>query len=252
MGLYNKFADIYQRGPYLRFSQILVETVLPEYLEELGVTPKKVLDIACGEGSFAVGMAKLGYEVTGVDQSPQMIALAESRAAEEGVLADFFVEDMRSIPFFNEFDLVTCFFDSLNYMLTIKDLQEAFQNAYQALKPGGFFIFDMNTIFGLAVEWMQAKTYVQNEADDFIEIHRQEYDYENQIATMHITIFKQQGELWERIDEAHHERGYPIADLQYLLTQMGFEISGMYGSLRKRTEVNTNSPRVWFINRKPG
>ena len=60
MGLYNKFADIYQRGPYLRFSQVLVETVLPEYLEELGVTPKKVLDIACGEGSFAVGMAKIG------------------------------------------------------------------------------------------------------------------------------------------------------------------------------------------------
>lgn len=252
MGLYNKFADIYQRGPYLRFSQVLVETVLPEYLEELGIVPKKVLDIACGEGSFAVGMAKLGYEVIGIDQSPQMIALAESRAAEEGALVDFFVEDMRSIPFFNEFDLVTCFFDSLNYMLTIKDLQEAFQNAYQALKPGGFFIFDMNTIFGLAVEWMQAKTYVQNEADDFIEIHRQEYDYENQIATMHITIFKEQGALWERIDEAHHERGYPIADLQYLLTQMGFEISGMYGSLRKRTEVNSNSPRVWFVNRKPG
>jgi len=252
MGLYNKFADIYQRGPYLRFSQVLVETVLPEYLEELGIVPKKVLDIACGEGSFAVGMAKLGYEVTGVDQSPQMIALAESRAVEEDVSVEFFVEDMRSVPFFNEFDLVTCFFDSLNYMLTIKDLQEAFQNAYQALKPGGFLIFDMNTIFGLAVEWMQAKTYVQNEADDFIEIHRQEYDYENQIATMHITIFKQRGALWERIDEAHHERGYPIADLQYLLTQMGFEISGMYGSLRKRTEVNSNSPRVWFVNRKPG
>jgi len=251
MGLYNKFADIYQRGPYLRFSQILVETVLPEYLEELGIAPEKVLDIACGEGSFAVGMAKLGYEVTGVDQSPQMIALAESRAAEEDMSVKFFVEDMRSIPFFNEFDLVTCFFDSLNYMLTIKDLQEAFQKAYQALKPGGFYIFDMNTIFGLAVEWMQAKTYIQNEADDFIEIHRQEYDYENQIATMHITIFKQQGDLWERIDEAHHERGYPIADLQYLLSQLGFEITGMFGNLRKRTDVNTNSPRVWFVARKP-
>ncbi len=237
MGLYDKFATIYQRGPYLRFSQVLVETVLPEYLEELGIEPQKVLDIACGEGSFAVGMAKLGYEVTGIDQSPQMIALAEARAQEEGVAVEFLVEDMRSIPFANEFDLATCFFDSLNYMLTVKDLGEAFQSAYQALKPGGFYIFDMNTIFGLAVDWMRAKTYVQNEAEDFIEIHRQEYDYENQIATMHITIFKQHGELWERADEAHHERGYPIADLQFLLTQLGFSITGMLACASAQTLI---------------
>jgi SAM-dependent methyltransferase len=251
MALYDKFATIYQRGPYLRFSQVIVETILPEYLEELGIEPEKVLDIACGEGSFAVGMSKLGYAVTGVDQSPQMISLAKAKAQAEGEAVEFYVEDMRSLQFDNEFDLATCFFDSVNYMLTVKDLDDAFQNAYQALKPGGFYIFDMNTIFGLAVDWMRAKTYIQNEGDDFIEIHRQEYDYENQIATMHVIIFKQQGELWERIDEAHHERGYPIADIQYLLTQMGFTIMGMYGSLRKRTEVTTNSPRVWFVVRKP-
>lgn len=251
MGLYDKFASIYQRGPYLRFSQVLVESVLPDYLEELGVEPQTVLDIACGEGSFAVGMAKLGYEVTGIDQSPQMIALAKARAEEAGVDVNFSVEDMRSISYAAEFDLATCFFDSLNYMLTIKGLQEAFQSAYKALKPGGFYIFDMNTIFGLAVDWMRSETYIQNEADDFMEIHRQEYDYENQIATMHVTIFKQKGQLWERIDETHHERGYPIADIQFLLSQLGFEITGMYSDLRKRADVNTNSPRVWFVARKP-
>jgi SAM-dependent methyltransferase len=252
MTIYDQFAYAYQRGPYLRFSQNLVESVLPDYLTEIGVKPSHLLDMACGEGSLAVGMAKLGYQVTGIDQSQRMIALAKERASKEGVDVTFFVEDMRSLPYQGKFSLVTCFFDSLNYLLTIRDLQEAFKGAYRALRPGGFFIFDMNTIYGLAVDWMREETYIQNESQDFIEIHRQSYDYENQIATMDVTVFSQQGTLWERMDETHRERGYPIADIQFLLNETGFMITGMYGNLKKRTEVQTTSPRVWFTARKPG
>ncbi len=236
----------------MRFSQNLVESVLPEYLDEIGVRPSSLLDVACGEGSFAVGMAKLGYRVTGIDQSQRMIDLANAHARKDGVDINFLVEDMRSIPYHQEFKIVTCFFDSLNYLLNIRDLHLAFKGAYRALEPGGFYIFDMNTIYGLAVDWMREETYIQNEADDFIEIHRQSYDYENQIATMDITIFLRRGELWERIDETHRERGYPIADIQFLLTESGFNIHGMYGSLKRRSEIQSTSSRVWFIARKPG
>ncbi len=252
MPLYDQFAAIYQRGPYLRFSQNLAETVLPEYLEEMGIAPKNILDIACGEGSLAVALAERGFQVTGIDQSMQMIELAQDRALAAGMDVDFRVEDMRSLPFVGEFDLVTCFFDSLNYMLTVADLQEAFLGAFRALRPGGFYIFDMNTVYGLAVDWMRQETYIQNETDDFIELHRQEFDYENTIASMMVTVFQKKGELWERFEEVHQERGYPLADIQFLLTTIGFEITGMYGSLSKRTSVQTTSSRVWFTARKPG
>jgi len=252
MALYDQFASIYQRGPYIRFSQGLAESILPDYLTDLGIELKDVLDVACGEGSFAIVMSKLGFNVTGVDQSQQMIDLAKERAQKENEPINFHTEDMRELPYEDDFDLVTCFFDSLNYMLTIRDLQEAFQSAYKALRAGGVYIFDMNTIYGLAVDWMREETYIQNEADDFMEIHRQSFDYENQVATMEITVFNQRDELWERFDETHRERGYPIADIQFLLNETGFEIAGMFGSLSKRTEVQTNSPRVWFTARKPG
>jgi 2-polyprenyl-3-methyl-5-hydroxy-6-metoxy-1,4-benzoquinol methylase len=251
MSIYHRFASIYQRGPYVRFSQKLAESVLPEYLALIDFHPVDLLDIACGEGSFAVAMAEQGYRVTGVDQSAEMIDLACDRAREAGVEVNFFVEDMRNLRYQGEFDLVTCLFDSMNYLLTVKDLQDAIHCAFDALRPGGYYIFDMNTIYGLAVDWMAERTYVQNEADDFIEYHQQEFDYENLVASMEITIFKQQGELWERIRETHRERGYPIADLQFLLTEAGYEIAGMYGSLSKRTELQTTSPRVFFIAKKP-
>ncbi len=251
MAIYKDFALIYQQGPYLQFSQNLADTILPDYLTELGFEPKDILDVACGEGSFAVAMSKQGFQVTGIDQSSAMIELARKRAlkAEENV--QFMVEDMRSMSFEACFDLVTCIFDSLNYMLTVRDLQSAFRCAYQALRPGGFYIFDMNTIYGLAVDWMRQETYIQNEGEDFIEIHRQSFDYENQVASMQITIFVKEGSQWERIDETHLERGYPIADLQFLLHETGFEIAGMYGRLSKRSELQTTSPRVWFVARRP-
>jgi SAM-dependent methyltransferase len=252
MTVYDRFASIYQRGPYLRFSQSLAESLLPNYLADLAFVPSNHLDVACGEGSLAVAMAEKGYRVTGVDASPQMIALARARAAEAKTAVDFRVEDMRSLPYNCEFDLVTCFFDSLNYLLTVKGLQEAFQNAYQALTPGGYYIFDMNTVYGLAVDWMRERTYIQNEADDFIEIHQQDFDYENLVASMTVTVFQKQGDLWERFEETHQERGYPIADIQFLLHETGFEIAGMYASLSKRSEVQTTSPRVWFAARRPG
>jgi SAM-dependent methyltransferase len=251
VAVYNQFASIYQRGPYLRFSQLLAETLIPEYLDEFGIEPQQILDVACGEGSFAVGMAEKGFAVTGVDVSPQMITLAQERAENAGVDVDFKVEDMRLLPFEDEFDLVTCFFDSLNYLLTVQGLHNAFQGAFRALRPGGFYIFDMNTIYGLAVDWMREQTYIQNETDDFIEIHQQDFDYENLIASMTVTVFQKQGDLWKRFEEIHQERGYPIADIQFLLSEIGFEIAGMYGSIKKRSEVQKNSPRVWFSARKP-
>jgi 2-polyprenyl-3-methyl-5-hydroxy-6-metoxy-1,4-benzoquinol methylase len=251
MAIYDGFAPIYQRGQYLRFSQLLAESVLPEYLTEIGFKGENLLDIACGEGSFAVAMSKLGYKVTGIDQSQRMIDLARERSKADEVQVAFQVEDMRSFSYYEVFDLVTCFFDSLNYMLTIKDMHDVYKNTYQALRPGGYFIFDMNTIYGLSVEWQREETYIQNEAPDFLEIHRHTYDYENQIASVDITIFLKREEGWERVEETHRERGYPIADIQFLLSETGFEIAGMYGSLSKRSEVQNTSPRVFFIVRKP-
>ncbi|MFU8827524.1 MAG: class I SAM-dependent methyltransferase [Brevefilum sp.] len=251
MSIYHRFADIYQRGPYVRFSQKIAESVLPEYLEFLDFHPVDLLDIACGEGSFAVAMAECGYRVTGVDQSEEMIGLARERAQTAGVSVRFEVEDMRDLRFTGEFDLVTCFFDSMNYLLTVKDLQDAIRCAFEALRPGGYYIFDMNTIYGLAVDWMRERTYVQNAADDFIEYHQHEFDYENLVASLEITIFKQRGELWERITETHHERGYPVADLEFLLTHTGFDVIGVYGSLNKRSELSTISPRVFIVAKKP-
>lgn len=78
MNIYERFAYFYVKGPYLQYSERMAEP-LPAVFERFSVQPQTILDLACGEGIFAVGMAKKGFQVTGVDLSPYMLQFARER-----------------------------------------------------------------------------------------------------------------------------------------------------------------------------
>ena len=219
-------------------------------LERFGLKPERVLDLACGEGTFAVRMAKKGFKVTGVDISPHLLRLARERAKKENVNVEFLLQDMRSLPFEEGYDLVTCWYDSLNYLLETEDLEKAFTGIYRALKRGGLFIFDMNTIYGLAVIWQRHPCYVQQDTSELFEIHRPGYDFEKNIATLRITGFIKEGNGWTRIDEEHKERGYSLEEIRQCLKKAGLKELACWGNLRKLSEPEPDSGRVWFVMKK--
>lgn len=76
-------------------------------LELLDLAPgARVLDVGCGPGRHAVGLAKAGLAVTGVDVSSRFLELAAEAARAAGVAASFFEVDARRMPFDDEFDAV--------------------------------------------------------------------------------------------------------------------------------------------------
>jgi len=249
MSFYDKFATFYTKGPYPRYSQKMV-VLLPAVLARFDAQPQTILDIACGEGTYAVAMAKKGFRVTGVDRSPQMLEFAKERAERENVEVEFLLQDMRSLPFEERFDLVTCWFDSLNYLLELEDLTKTFTGVYQALRKTGLFIFDMNTIYGLAVDWRRHHCYVQQDTSELFEIHFPSYDPEKNIAIMKIAGFVKEGDGWTRMDEVHKERGYILEDIRQCLQTVGFEELACWGSLEEMSELRPNSGRVWFVLQK--
>ena len=252
MNIYEAFAYFYAQGPYLAFSQRMAE-LLPAVLERFGAKPRTILDIACGEGTFAVAMAQKGLQVTGVDLSPQMLQLARERAERENVNAEFLLQDMRSLAFEDKrFDLVTCWFDSLNYLLELEDLQRTFAGVYRALKKTGLFIFDMNTIYGLVVNWQRYPCYVQQDTSELFEIQRVSYDFAHNLAIMRITGFLKQGDVWTRMDEVHRERGYTLEEIRQCLKETGFQELACWGSLEEMSEPKPDSGRVWFVTTKRG
>jgi ubiquinone/menaquinone biosynthesis C-methylase UbiE len=251
MSIYDDFARIYCQGEYPDFSRKMAD-LLPAVLQQLDAGPRRVLDVACGEGSFAIALAKKGIDVTGVDISSSMLEHAREMARKAGADVEFVHGDMRSLNFADSFDLATCWFDSLNYLTEPGDLRETFRSVHRALHAGGLFIFDMNTIYGLAVNWREYPCYIQQDDNRVFEIHRAEYDFESDIATMHITGFINSGGGWERIDEEHHERGYSQDDVRDHLMNAGFQVLASWGSFSDMSEARPDSGRVWYVARRGG
>jgi ubiquinone/menaquinone biosynthesis C-methylase UbiE len=249
MSIYEKFAYFYTKGPYPQYSEGMAK-LLPAALERFGAQPQTILDIACGEGTFAVAMAKRGLQVTGVDLSPQMLQFARERAARENVDVRFVLQDMRFLSFEEGFDLATCWFDSLNYLLELEDLEKTFGGAYRALKKAGLFIFDMNTVHGLAISWPRYPCYVQQDTPGLFEVHRPSYDFATSTAKMMITGFAKEGKRWARMDEEHKERGYTLEEIRQCLEKTGFQELACWESLQEMSEPRPDSGRVWFVMQK--
>jgi SAM-dependent methyltransferase len=99
---------------------------------EAQARPGRCLDIGCGAGHFAAAAARRGWEVTGVDPSPEALALA----AEVAPGARLFCGAVSDLPAGERFDLVS-FWDSLAY---VPDLKETLNAALGRLAPGGVLV----------------------------------------------------------------------------------------------------------------
>lgn len=127
---------------YEQWSQYLIER-----LKALNVGLKGV-DIGCGNGYFTRALYKAGYDVYGVDISPQMLSVAKQKAAAEGVRSEFLLGDITKLKLNGKVDFAIAVNDCLNYVHPQK-LKSAFGKVYSALNRGGAFLFDISSEYKL-------------------------------------------------------------------------------------------------------
>jgi len=139
---YERLSRVYDMG-WGDFSMQYV-SLINELLQEYGLAQAKILDIACGTGTLAIELAKHGYIVHGIDFSREMINVAKSKSAGLSNLS-FDIQNMIQFEVDGKFDLVTCTFDSINYILKLSDLRKMLFRVASVLHEGRLFIFDSNT-----------------------------------------------------------------------------------------------------------
>lgn len=106
--------------------------------------PAHLVELACGTGTIACRLARQGYRVDGLDASAEMIAVARGKV-EDATQVRFDVRDVRDLQGVGPFDGALCLYDSLNYLLSVDDVDDALGQVYDVLRPGALFIFDVCT-----------------------------------------------------------------------------------------------------------
>ncbi|HHT05158.1 MAG TPA: class I SAM-dependent methyltransferase [Hydrogenispora sp.] len=182
---------------------------------------RSLLDLACGTGSFMALMKEKGWKVTGVDQSPSMLAIAEDKLGQTKGEYRLFAQDIRELDLDEQFSLITCLCDSLNYLLLYGDLQQVLVLIYQHLLPGGIAIADFNTEYKYR-EILGDNTFCavfENSAY----IWANYLEPAGRLCRMEIDFFaREKGELFRHFRETHWQRWYEPDEIKEAARNAGF------------------------------
>ncbi len=207
-----------------------------ELADEAETRTRAVLDLGCGTGNSSEPFVESGLNVTGIDRSPEMLAVARRKLPK----ATFVEADFTDFSLGRTFDLVVSIFDSLNNLLEPEDFVRCAACVRAHLSPGGAFIFDVNTTVGLRDLWEGNRA--EGWVDDVYYLWEHSFDEKTQRAK--VVAYCEKGS--RSFTETHFERPYDPDELRTLLTRAGF------GRLEFLTyphgePATPESERIWVL-----
>lgn len=243
---YTDFAQYYdaltQNAGYEERAEYLC-ALLRRYHHPWGET----LDLACGTGSLTLEFKKRGIDIYGVDGSTEMLAQAQAKAAQAGEQILFLHQQMQKLDLYGCADTVFCTLDSLNHLLTQRDLFAAFERVSLFLSPDGLFVFDMNTPYKHR-EVLGNNTFVYD-TDAVYCVWQNRYLPAGHRVDITLDFFSRTGKLYQRSGEHFFERAYEDAHVRRLLQQAGLEVVGFFAEQSFQRPV-ADTQRVVYVARK--
>lgn len=208
----------------------------------------QVLDLACGTGSLSVILAERGYEVIGTDASEEMLAAAQEKAWEvSGTPPMFLHQRMEELDLYGTVDAAVCCLDSLNYLTSTAALELAFSRLRYFVRPGGLFIFDVNT--DAKFRRLDGQIFLR-ESEDYFCTWSAEYDIDARLCAFYYDIFKSfEGDLWERSQEEHTERAHSREEIKTALEKASFALEAVFGELSENSPTE-DEQRIFFVARR--
>ncbi len=223
--LANAYDSINNEIDYSAWADFIEKTVNGNMAEK----PALVLDLGCGTGRMTVELAKRGYDMTGVDISPEMLDVARCAAEREG-LSDkmlWLLQDMREFELYGTVDLTISCLDCINHITKPKDLDKVLSLVHNYLIPDGLFIFDINGKYKF--ESIYADRAYTMETESSVCIWQNDYNEKSKLCDFYITLFEEQSDgRYERYEDLQRERMYTIAEMKRHLIKCGFEFIGAY------------------------
>jgi SAM-dependent methyltransferase len=203
----------------------------------------RVLDLCCGCGHVTGELVRRGYQVTGVDSSAALIALAREELPE----VEFRIKDVRTLALEREFDGVLSTFDSLNHILSLKELGEVFTGVRGVLSPGGLLVFDMNLEEAYLMDLREWTVHVDEASVGLV---RGTYDIGTKLATTELIWFVRRADgLWRQHRSSVEQRCYPQQEILIALAEAGFSRMEAIDAAEAGMRSDLACGRVFFVAR---
>lgn len=210
--------DYVRRGEYFH-----------EIIKKFKATKENILlDLACGTGSISEVMARLGYDVIGVDNSDEMLGMAIEKKFESGLNIQYLCQDMRKLDMFGTVDVIICALDSINHLANLNDVRKVFEGVAFFCEMNGLFIFDVNTLY--KHRKILANNTFTYETDSVYCIWENTLNAETDEVRMNLEFFeREENGLYSRSSESFSEKAYSEEAIERLLEESGFEVLAKYG-----------------------
>lgn len=200
----------------------------------------RMLDVACGRGRHSRYLEARGFDVTGIDLSPNSIAYAK---AFEGERLHFYQHDMR-LPFWiRYFDYAFNFFTSFGYFNTRREHDNALRTMAQSLTGQGILVLDYLNV-----------RYWENNLQ-----HRMEREQDG--VLFHITKWMDETHFYKKIEIEDEQLDHPLefcekiakfslGDFTEMLAFQGLQVKDVFGDYRLGPYRPTESPRLVVVAQK--
>ena len=207
-----------------------------------------LLDLACGTGILTNLFAAEGYDMIGVDISPEMLFEAQEASYK---LKDkrplYLCQDMRKLDLYGTVEAAFSCLVSLNYLEEEGDLATVFSRLKHFIAPGGIFVFDLNTAYRFRHVYGQ-NTYVFDEDGVFC-IWQNDYNEEEKTCDFDLTFFVKDGDAYYRSEESQRERLFEDDAVIDALEKNGFSLLATYGSPDFTPVTDKDEKRYFVVKR---
>ncbi|WP_353894325.1 class I SAM-dependent methyltransferase [Proteinivorax hydrogeniformans] len=206
-----------------------------------------ILELGCGTGNLTINLKKMGYEITGLDIEPNMLAVAKQKTDEENLNIPLIYGDMINADL-SPFSQLLCPNDGINSILDKQELKRFFTRVYNSIDKDGVFIFDVSTLGKLQdmtehifCEDYPSITYIWNTR----QIKQNNFEF-------NLTFFEQiKANQYSRQDLSITQRGYQLEDLKGYLYLAGFTNIEVYDDYSAKEITNCDdSHRITFVVKK--
>jgi len=209
---------------------------------------ERVLDLACGIGRHSLELRRRGFEVVGVEISPELLEMAERAAAEEGLEVSFMQADLRELELRDEFDLVLSLNDgAVGYFETDAENYRTFEVVASALRGGGGHLVQLPNVLH-AERNLPSKSWIVGESTLELSDHR--WNAEDRYiegSTVPIRL----GEVFERYEEIpFRQRLYTVEELAEIYDSVGMRLANTFSGSGKPRKPKPNQFEIFVEGRK--